>query len=223
MKKDIINHDDYFSKIKCPRKALEMALDIRKFEIELYWKRATYFWTLMAAVFTGYFALKNIDGNTDVFLISCLGVILSAAWFSVNRGSKYWQENWERHVDVLEDEEVGPLYRMTISRDQFRWWKLWDGYPYSVSKINNLVSLFVLFIWVGLAVHSSPMWPFLLTQFEFLTRIKIGKWLIAILTIFFFTLIIVQACFQKQKKPRRIHFVESNLENAQFGIGAKDD
>ncbi|TQP38712.1 hypothetical protein FLM09_19635 [Vibrio cholerae] len=28
--------------------ALDYALDIRKFEIELYWKRATYFWALIA-------------------------------------------------------------------------------------------------------------------------------------------------------------------------------
>ena len=32
--------------------ALNRAHEIRKFEIELYWKRATYFWLLQAAVFT---------------------------------------------------------------------------------------------------------------------------------------------------------------------------
>ncbi|PSJ55947.1 hypothetical protein C7I85_25910 [Mesorhizobium soli] len=32
--------------------ALERAHEIRKFEIELYWKRATYFWILHGAVFT---------------------------------------------------------------------------------------------------------------------------------------------------------------------------
>ncbi|MCC9001729.1 MAG: hypothetical protein LM549_03765, partial [Candidatus Competibacter sp.] len=37
--------------------ALEKALDIRKFEIELYWKRAAYFWTLIAAAFAGYFII----------------------------------------------------------------------------------------------------------------------------------------------------------------------
>lgn len=37
--------------------ALEHALDIRKFEIELYWKRATYFWTLIAATFAGYLSV----------------------------------------------------------------------------------------------------------------------------------------------------------------------
>ncbi|MBV5304022.1 MAG: hypothetical protein JZU70_07475 [Chlorobium sp.] len=42
------------SKVK---KALKHALDIRKFEIELYWKRATYFWALIVVAFTGYFAI----------------------------------------------------------------------------------------------------------------------------------------------------------------------
>ena len=35
-------------------RALAYALDIRKFEIELYWKRATYFWGFIAAAFAGY-------------------------------------------------------------------------------------------------------------------------------------------------------------------------
>jgi lipopolysaccharide export LptBFGC system permease protein LptF len=39
--------------------ALNHALDIRKFEIELYWKRAAYFWTFIAAAFAGYFLLLN--------------------------------------------------------------------------------------------------------------------------------------------------------------------
>ena len=33
---------------------LAFAADIRKFEIELYWKRATYYWTFIAAAFAGY-------------------------------------------------------------------------------------------------------------------------------------------------------------------------
>ena len=32
-------------------RALAYALDIRKFEIELYWKRGTYFWAFIAAAF----------------------------------------------------------------------------------------------------------------------------------------------------------------------------
>jgi hypothetical protein len=30
---------------------------------------------------------------------------------SLNKGNKQWWEDWETHVDLLEDEEIGPLYR----------------------------------------------------------------------------------------------------------------
>jgi hypothetical protein len=75
--------------------------------------------------------------------VSCIGLILSTSWYLVNRGSKYWQENWERHVDLLEDEFAGPLYKMTIADEQFHWWKLLKGFPVSVSKVNQLTSLYV--------------------------------------------------------------------------------
>jgi hypothetical protein len=78
--------------------ALELALDIRKFEIGLYWQRAAYFWALIAAAFAGYFAILSADKLTDkeylAYIVSCIGLIFTWAWFLVNRGSKYWQENW---------------------------------------------------------------------------------------------------------------------------------
>jgi len=62
--------------------ARKLALDIRGFEIDLYWKRATYFWTLIAAAFAGYFALASAkDPHPDlVFLASCVGPVLSTSW-----------------------------------------------------------------------------------------------------------------------------------------------
>ena len=98
---------------KVGKSAHELALDIRKFEIELYWKRTTYFWTIIAATFAGYFALstaKNIN-NGLVFMVSCIGLMLSLGWYLVNRGSNYWQENWELHVDSLENDITGPLFK----------------------------------------------------------------------------------------------------------------
>ncbi|OGU06912.1 MAG: hypothetical protein A2075_04820 [Geobacteraceae bacterium GWC2_58_44] len=86
------------------RKALDTALDIRKFEITLYWERAKYFWVFIAASFAAYFwALqqKNPDQQIDniIFVLNCFGIVTTYAWFLVIRGSKYWQENWELHVD----------------------------------------------------------------------------------------------------------------------------
>jgi len=107
-------YENYFSPEKKREKALEYALDIRKFEIELYWQRATYFWTFIGAIFAGYFAVQASETalRQDLAVVlSCLGFVFSIAWLCVNRGSKQWQENWENHVDSLEDNVIGPLYK----------------------------------------------------------------------------------------------------------------
>jgi hypothetical protein len=135
-------------------KALELALEIRKFEIELYWKRATYFWTFLAVALAGYVTVstsKDIPPNEKpdaLLLVSCLGVVFSIAWYFVNRGSKFWQENWEKHVDLLENEINGPLYKTVLSEADLAFWKLWGPYDFSVSKINQLLSLFVVLLFV---------------------------------------------------------------------------
>ncbi len=58
-------------------KALEHALDIRKFEIELYWKRASYFWTFIGATFAGFIAIQASSSasrqDLSVMLGGCRG------------------------------------------------------------------------------------------------------------------------------------------------------
>jgi len=78
----------------------------------------------------------------------------------VNRGSKYWQENWENHVDNLEDDFVGPLYKVTLSRprphdfDEKLKHYLTGPSKFSVSKINQMISLYVTMLWIVLITHS---------------------------------------------------------------------
>lgn len=142
--------------------ALEKALDIRKFEIELYWKRATYFWTFIGATLAGFFfayASASPHRRDLLVILCCLGLVFSVAWFCVNKGSKYWQENWEKHVDMLEDEKIGPLYKTVLSRNKNMGFyeKLRDfstgPTPFSVSKINQLISFFMIALWVLLLVN----------------------------------------------------------------------
>jgi uncharacterized protein YhhL (DUF1145 family) len=139
-------------------KALEHALDIRKFEIELYWKRATYFWTLIASAFAAYFLVLNAEKMTDqklvAFMIACIGFVFTFAWLQVNRGSKQWQENWENHVDMLEDPVTGPLFKTRLGRpDEGGDWfekRVTGPSNISVSKTNQIVNLFTLVIWAFL-------------------------------------------------------------------------
>lgn len=142
--------------------ALQHALDIRKFEIGLYWQRATYFWTLIAATFAGYFAVLSAEHMKDkefnAYVLACVGLVFSLAWFLTNRGSKYWQENWENHVDMLEDGTTGPLYKTILHRPKAKgiWSTIEGPAPFSVSQINQWVSLFTVVVWFPLIVTVLP-------------------------------------------------------------------
>ncbi len=164
-------YDKAFSGSEKKEKALEYALETRKFEIELYWKRATYFWTFIAAALAAY---GVIQGSKDIaqkehlsVLVGVLGLVFSFAWQSVNRGSKLWQENWENHVAMLEDDIIGPLYKTVAGRPRVAAQRssikqfLTGPKSYSVSKINQLVSIFVTVVWVLLIWKAIP--PFNLT------------------------------------------------------------
>jgi hypothetical protein len=128
--------------------ALIEARENRKFEIDLYWKRAGYFWVFIALTFGGYATLQTRP--VLAFLTACSGFVFSLAWYFVNRGSKQWQENWELHVDLLEDDVAGPIYKTVVQRSPTCFYKLNEPYPFSVSKINQLLSLYVTIVWLAL-------------------------------------------------------------------------
>jgi len=191
--------------------SLKCALEIRKFEIELYWKRAAYFWTLIAAAFAAYFVLQSVESTvkdpSSIFLVTCIGFILSLGWYLVNRGSKYWQENWERHVDVLEDEIIGPLYRTNLARTECSIIKPHDSFPFSVSRINQMISLFITVIWLALGIHSFPFFS-LTNKYLFLAYCGLGG-----LTLTFAILLIWLGWPKKSPRKRKINFEIDELED----------
>lgn len=158
--------DLFVSKKDINENALKHALDIRKYEIDLYWRRTTYFWAFIAATLAGFIAINSSSSiaKTDLsVLLCCFGIVFSFGWHCVNRGSKYWQENWENHVDLLEDKINGPLYKVVLSRSsptgvkEFINHMLTGPSPISVSKINQLISLYITLVWCGLLYHSLPV------------------------------------------------------------------
>lgn len=144
-----------FSEREKRRLAFEKAHEIRKFEIELYWKRATYFWAFIASSFVAYVAIissENIeqaDKDNFAFIITCVGFIFSFSWYLVNRASKHWQTNWELIIDDLENEFTGDLMKRHIKNNN-KWYELTLSYRFSVSKINQIVSIFITVIWMML-------------------------------------------------------------------------
>jgi hypothetical protein len=120
------------------------AWQAKNFEIDNYWKRTNYFWAFQVASFAGYFTVLSSNAyksNPQVlFFVTCIGFITSLAWTFINQGSKTWQRHWEIHVDMLEDKITGPLYKIVTEKKTF-----------SVSKINDIVSRFIVCIWILLA------------------------------------------------------------------------
>ena len=80
---------------------LQIALDNRAFEIQLFWQRTNYFLVLITALGIGVFSISD---NFFSFLIAILGTCSSFLWFRTNLGSKFWQESWEIEVECLAKE-----------------------------------------------------------------------------------------------------------------------
>lgn len=155
------------------REAYNRSHDIRKFEIEMYWRRSAYLWTLQAAALAGLAltasefeltswncggasesAVDNCFGNQMRFLILlsiwCFGTFSAYIWLLLLKGAKHWQNNWERHVDVLEDYFSGALYKTYPTKN--------SEPPYSVSKLNELMAAFMLILWLGFGVSAASVY-----------------------------------------------------------------
>jgi hypothetical protein len=143
----------YFEKLGlCPdnegdrpkrRSAFRRAHEIRTFEIDHYWKRATYFWALEAAIFVAFAAMWRITGTGGQLLavaFAGIGAITALVGYLSARGSKFWQENWEKHIDLLEAEFEGHLHR-TI------WIAPKKGLQFSVSRLNQRLSFIFFLFW----------------------------------------------------------------------------
>ncbi|OQB91405.1 MAG: hypothetical protein BWX83_00560 [Candidatus Cloacimonetes bacterium ADurb.Bin117] len=156
-------------------KALKNAIRNREFEIKMYWNRAKYFWLFVSALWAAYGTLlyywkylekppsTNLYQYSTLLVLSCAGFILSIAWYFVNKGSKFWQENWEHQINFLENEIIGPSYKTILSKYEIPKrkvvnQKLLGSFPFSVSKIN----VFIAFSNVVLWLISVNVWFFLL-------------------------------------------------------------
>ena len=156
-KKRGISKEDYIKEYDKEKleEAFKIALDTRKFEIELYWKRTGYFVLFIGAVFVGYYSIINTakEGISKyqnewlLLLLPALGFLLSLLWYMANRGSKFWQENWEAHIEELSTHLGVPIFGI-IKRREHSIRNLMQEYPFSVSKVNQMVSLIITFTWL---------------------------------------------------------------------------
>ena len=141
---------DTSSKEKLLDSVFKIALDTRKFEIELYWKRTGYFVLFIGAVFVAYQGFsKECPHEWLLPFLASIGYLLSLLWYMANRGSKYWQENWEHNIEELSTYIGKPIFGIIKCPTQKSPYSdLMDAYPFSLSKVNQMVSIIITASWI---------------------------------------------------------------------------
>jgi hypothetical protein len=131
-----------------PTKRFDVAVQVRNFEIELFWKRSVFFWGFISSAFVGYAALRK--ANPDLGLVvACFGMVCSCAWSLLNRGSKYWQESWEAKVEKAEPGVTGRFFVLEEPAQIHKGWWL-RARQYSVSRLAIALSDYVSLLWFAL-------------------------------------------------------------------------
>lgn len=123
--------------------------ELRKFEIENFWKRTLFFWGTIAIIYAGYF---KAEIGLYLIILPLMGVLFNLVFSFSIRGSKYWQAHWESMASEFEKNQGFELFG-TDKKDEIAGWeKLWVSKPYrfSVSKLTMLLSDLSVILWVFL-------------------------------------------------------------------------
>ncbi|MDE7292634.1 MAG: hypothetical protein K2N58_11400 [Treponemataceae bacterium] len=201
-------------------KAFNLAHDIRKFEIELFWKRGTYFWAFILAAFTGHFAAVNfllkgkgvsLDSLCGLTMLSMVALCVTSffcfffsfAWVLMNKGSKYWQKNWEAHIDEMEGEFSGNLYETILNSKDQSFQKnpfTLEAYDYSVTKITMMTSIVLTIAAAGLFLFNATVLLFHGSEcFKHLLSIVFVKYLAAVVLVVLMIVLSILMCSNKME------------------------
>lgn len=165
-------HSSDYDKLKS---AYKFANDCRKFEIENFWKRGTYYWAYITGSSTAYgMLLLYFLGNDNkkiltlaklinlsflsklaLFVLSFLIFFFCLSWTLINKGSKFWQKSWEAHLVSLEDNISGKVYKTFLDTEEndFSCNVLnTRAYDYSVTKITTFCSVLMTVVSTILSV-----------------------------------------------------------------------
>ena len=81
-----------------------------------------------------------------LFVLCCLGLLVSFAWLYIHKGSRTWQKNWEYHIDFLEDKITGKLHKSAIGeRSEF----------FSPSQIHKTIIQAFIIVWLSLVICTA--------------------------------------------------------------------
>ena len=194
--------------------AFKIANECRNKEIDRFWTRGLYFWGFITASFAAYMAVFNASLKKDVdiafsaicgmsvtskiilFVLSFVCFIFCLSWLLSQKGSKFWQKNWEKHIDYLEEEYIGKIFNSYLDTDNknkfSRCLLSVKPYRYSVSKISILCSMLITLCSFGLVLFHFVILILGLISVEISFPCRLAGIIIAVAILGLFICFIVQ-------------------------------
>jgi len=166
------------------RARYDAAIRAREFEIDLFWRRALFFWGFLAAAFVALAATHDKSPRLAV-VVASFGAVCAWTWTLANRGSKYWYESWEKKVQTAERSITGALFAQIEAPGDAG---PLSGRRYSVSRLAIGFSYFTWIVWtvillyevIGLWCKCVPEWIANTSATAFaLFSVVYGLWLCA--------------------------------------------
>lgn len=130
------------------KEAYDKAHVMRSFEIDLFWKRAGYCFTIIAALIalcgvllSSYFKDKNEGFLYVIVFVSFVGVIFTILSTLMIVSGEYWKKNWELHISMLEPLFSGHIYSTHLVSYRIR---------ASITKMTLLFFIIMYACWIGI-------------------------------------------------------------------------
>jgi len=130
---------------------LRISVETRALEINLFWQRSLFFWGFTIAAGAGFLETYT-KGSGIALVISCFGMVCTFAWSLVNRGSKYWQENWENKAEAAAVDVLGGSLFGNPAPIHSR--RLLGAKRFSVSHLTTALSDFVFVGWFFAVIYQ---------------------------------------------------------------------
>lgn len=142
---------------------LEIAIDNRKFEIDLLWRRTLIFWGFISVLLI--VAWTTHANRVVATGVSFIGLVFSVIWSLANRGSKAWQESWEvKSAHCVEKYCGASQFYKREPENQDNVFFVLRSRGYSLSRLLIAASDFMVFVWVSLLIYLTPFEKIILTK-----------------------------------------------------------
>lgn len=139
------------------KEAYNRSHEIRKFDSDLYWKRATWLWTSNAILFAVWGMLvsgpatagveRGLSNLYSMAMVSFLGLFLTIISAFIMSAGNYRQKVWEYHIGNLERFFSGRLYSLHFASER---------HQFSVTHLIEATYVIFALLWgLSLAQFSA--------------------------------------------------------------------